>query len=132
MITLKIKIILTVASLAFAGQLSAAETFYVAPDGKDTNSGTLKSPFATITQARDAVRKVNKDSKESVVVNIRGGVYHIGRAPHVEEEFAVVVRVAHRVCKHHELDEPLLRRLACVVCGSVLRDREVGIEREEE
>jgi len=77
MITHKIKTTFTIAALAIAGQLSAAETFYVAPNGKDTNPGTLKSPFATITQARDAVRKVNKDSKESVVVNIRGGVYHI-------------------------------------------------------
>ena len=34
MITLKIKIILTVAALAFAGQLSAGETFYVAPTEK--------------------------------------------------------------------------------------------------
>jgi hypothetical protein len=42
MIIKRVKTLVTIAALALAGQLSAAETFYVAPNGKDTNPGTLK------------------------------------------------------------------------------------------
>ena len=47
--------IATVASplLAFA----ATPDFYVAPDGEDTNPGTVTAPFATFARARDAVRQ---------------------------------------------------------------------------
>jgi len=32
--------------------------FYVATNGNDSNQGTLKKPFATLTKARDEVRKI--------------------------------------------------------------------------
>ena len=31
--------------------------FYVATDGNDNNPGTVEKPFATISRARDAIRK---------------------------------------------------------------------------
>ncbi|MEO6338050.1 MAG: right-handed parallel beta-helix repeat-containing protein, partial [Verrucomicrobiota bacterium] len=58
--------------------------FYVAPNGNDTWSGQCAEPnvkmsdgpFATLTRARDAVRKLKgKTRKKNLIVSIRGGVY---------------------------------------------------------
>lgn len=48
---------------------------YVAPDGDDTNPGTLEKPFATLARARDAVRAVKKAAEGDLTVLIRGGTY---------------------------------------------------------
>ena len=50
--------------------------FCVATDGKDTNPGTAKSPFATLAGARDAVRqKIAAGLSENIWVQISGGTY---------------------------------------------------------
>ncbi|MEN6304663.1 MAG: right-handed parallel beta-helix repeat-containing protein, partial [Armatimonadia bacterium] len=74
------------------GELRAAKepgvTYYVATDGRDDWSGTLAAPnagktdgpLATLTAARDAVRKLKtKDGlpRGGVVVVVRGGVYNL-------------------------------------------------------
>jgi hypothetical protein len=60
---------------ALAASAYAAE-FYVAPDGRDSNPGTLARPFATIVRARDEVRKlVAAGLRESATVSLRGGTY---------------------------------------------------------
>ena len=56
---------------------SFALELYVAPDGRDTNPGTKGRPFATLTHARDAVRRMKKTSKGPVTVYIRGGTYYL-------------------------------------------------------
>ena len=56
--------------------LFAQNTFYVAPDGRDENPGTLDKPFATIEKARDRVREC-KDNDEDILVFLRGGTYHL-------------------------------------------------------
>ncbi len=48
---------------------------FVAPDGDDSNSGTIDSPLATLAGARDAVRKINGSVSGDIVVNFRGGTY---------------------------------------------------------
>jgi parallel beta-helix repeat protein len=48
---------------------ATAASLYVAPGGSDTNSGTIDSPFATITKAASVARAGD-------VVNVRGGVYY--------------------------------------------------------
>jgi hypothetical protein len=54
----------------------AAADFYVAPDGRDFNAGTADAPFATLQQARDAVRgKIAAGLDKDILVSIRGGVY---------------------------------------------------------
>lgn len=66
--------IATVASalLAFA----ATPDFYVAPDGEDTNPGTVTAPFATFARARDAVRQtIAAGLKKDILIQIRGGTY---------------------------------------------------------
>ena len=52
---------------------------YVAPGGKDTNSGTEKSPFATIERASLEVRKIReKDMPEGgICVYLREGSYFL-------------------------------------------------------
>ncbi|MHC4758474.1 MAG: right-handed parallel beta-helix repeat-containing protein [Planctomycetota bacterium] len=55
-----------------------SQTFYVAADGDDSNSGTKDKPFATLTKARDAVREYKKEKSEGdITVFIRGGSYKI-------------------------------------------------------
>lgn len=56
-------------------------TFYVAPDGDDESAGTRATPFATLGRARDAVRELKKAGplQEPVTVELRGGVYRVGK-----------------------------------------------------
>jgi hypothetical protein len=53
------------------------ETYYVAPDGNDSNPGTLQSPFKTVQRARDAVRTVNASMTGDINVYLRGGRYPV-------------------------------------------------------
>ena len=59
---LLVLIVLLVGQQAVAAKRSAADsaTFYVAPDGDDSNPGSKERPFATLSRARDAVRKLKK------------------------------------------------------------------------
>ncbi len=52
-----------------------AVELYVAPDGNDANTGTRKTPLATIAAARDAAREYRG---EPVTVCFRGGTYYLG------------------------------------------------------
>lgn len=56
---------------------AAENAFYVAPDGDDSNAGTLEAPFRTLERARDAVREVNSDMSGDIHVYLRGGSYPI-------------------------------------------------------
>jgi len=55
-----------------AQQADASTIFYVAPDGNDTNPGTIDRPLATLAGARDKVR----NGKGDVTVYFRDGYYH--------------------------------------------------------
>ncbi len=60
-------------------------TYYVAPNGNDSWSGTLAAPnaaasdgpFATIDHARAAVRALKKIGLTQITVQIRGGTYYL-------------------------------------------------------
>ena len=54
---------------------SMALDLYVSPDGKDGNTGSEAEPLATLTAARDAVRKVA--GKEAVTVHVADGIYYL-------------------------------------------------------
>lgn len=61
-------------------QPAPGKTFYVAPDGKDANSGTKTSPFATLEGARDAIRTLRSGAglpPGGVAVIVRGGRYSV-------------------------------------------------------
>ncbi|WP_433118372.1 RICIN domain-containing protein [Micromonospora sp. CA-246542] len=53
------------------------ETYYVAPDGNDSNAGTQASPFKTVQRARDVVRTVNANMSGDINVYLRGGRYPV-------------------------------------------------------
>ncbi len=50
---------------------------YVSPDGSDSGDGSFDSPLLTLSAARDAVRKINKDMDSDITVYLRGGDYRI-------------------------------------------------------
>ncbi len=52
--------------------------FYVSPNGSDNNSGTQEFPFATIEKAQEAVRKLDKEYRNHVVVALLAGTYETG------------------------------------------------------
>jgi len=68
---------------AFVLNIAAAADFYVATSGRDEWSGKLASPgkdgtdgpFATLSRARDAVRKLKQHEHRNIKVYIRGGSY---------------------------------------------------------
>ncbi len=53
--------------------------YYIAEDGNDNNPGTKAKPFATLTAARDAIRKLKVKAKTAlrITVYIRGGIYEL-------------------------------------------------------
>ncbi len=55
----------------------AQACFYVAPDGSDTNEGTVAAPFRTITKARDVVRTINGNMTADIYIYLRGGDHRI-------------------------------------------------------
>ncbi len=71
-----------VVSCAFVGigVRTATNEFYVAAEGDDSNPGTLETPFATLTRARDEIRRLKRTvglPKGGVTVWIRGGTYPV-------------------------------------------------------
>jgi uncharacterized protein (TIGR03437 family) len=72
--------------LALGGAATVStKTFYVAPNGNDSWSGTLAAPnasgadgpFATLDRARRAVAASNKTELTQVTVQFRGGTYYL-------------------------------------------------------
>ena len=65
------------------GRPKPGATFYVAPNGNDTNPGTEAAPFASLTRARDAITDLKQQGtlpKGGVAVFIRGGLYQVNSA----------------------------------------------------
>jgi hypothetical protein len=52
-------------------------SYYVAPDGNDTNPGTIAAPFRTVQRARDVVRTINANMTGDIYVYLRGGNYPV-------------------------------------------------------
>lgn len=60
----------------FLSQLANAQLF-LSPDGDDNNAGTKESPLASLTGARNLIRKYKKEAKHDTtfVITIKGGNY---------------------------------------------------------
>ncbi|GAQ63765.1 RICIN domain-containing protein [Streptomyces scabiei] len=68
---------LTALTLSTPASAAVQATYYVAPDGSDTNAGTISAPFKTLRHARDVVRTVNDDMTGDINVFLRGGDYPV-------------------------------------------------------
>lgn len=68
---------IALAGLTVTAQAAAQYTFYVSPNGSNTNSGTAASPWATLEKARDHIRQnnLNDGMTDDIVVYLRGGKY---------------------------------------------------------
>lgn len=60
-----------------ATTVAATTEFYVSPSGNDSNDGSKASPFKTLTQAQKAVRAVNSNMTDDIVVYLREGTYQL-------------------------------------------------------
>lgn len=56
---------------------SAALTFFVAPDGDDSNRGSAMLPFASLERARDQIREVRDSAKGVITVSVAAGDYYL-------------------------------------------------------
>jgi len=98
-------ITLTVLVVASSVYLQAQPTFYVSTKGKDSNSGSKDKPFATLTKARDAVRKLG-EKKQGATVIINGGNYQfkepfeLGKEDGGSKENPVVYKAANNQSVH--------------------------------
>lgn len=53
-------------------------TFFISPDGSDSNPGTASAPFQTLEKAKNSVRlKLLEADKKTISVNIKGGIYYL-------------------------------------------------------
>ena len=57
------------------GGAISAGTIFVAPNGDDTNPGTMAQPFKTVAKARDVVRGMTATMTADITVYLRGGTY---------------------------------------------------------
>ena len=71
---------------AAAASAAVQATFYVAPDGSDSNKGTKDAPFKTITQAQKAVRAINGTMTGDIEVILRDGTYQLPATVNFTEE----------------------------------------------
>src|SRR4051812_38895934 len=67
-------ILLIAASMAVLRNATAS-TFYVSPNGSDSDPGTLNRPFESLSRAQHAARQCRKG--ESVKVYLREGTYYL-------------------------------------------------------
>ncbi len=71
------------------GELDGSElTIYVAVNGKADADGTKNNPYATIEDARDAIRGINKSGLNGITVIIGSGVYEVSETILFTEEDA--------------------------------------------
>ena len=73
------KIALGALSLSSLFSLQAKD-YFIAPNGSDKNPGSLNAPFASLEQARDAVRQLSlKEKQEDINIFLRGGTYKLNK-----------------------------------------------------
>ena len=73
--------VLLVAIMLAAALTASGAEYHVAPNGRDTNPGTRRQPFATLQRARDAVREAKaregRVPEGGVTVWVHGGTYRL-------------------------------------------------------
>ena len=56
-----------------------AVDFYVSPSGNDSNSGSLASPWKTISKAKEHIRTINNAMSENINIHLREGTYFLNQ-----------------------------------------------------
>ncbi len=70
--------LLTTFCIGFISLCGNEKKIYVAVNGKDTNPGTIKAPYATLAAAQKAVRtQIAQGLTSDLRVLLRGGTYHV-------------------------------------------------------
>lgn len=68
--------------VSFMTARATAADIYIAPDGNDSNSGTIDQPLATLDRAVRDARKLRNDEPDretSIVIQLRNGTYCLDR-----------------------------------------------------
>ena len=73
-------LVMSVLSVSAATSTENSNIIYVAPDGKDSNSGSFEAPLATLEAAKKQVRKLRMRGVKGIEVVFRGGDYHQEKA----------------------------------------------------
>jgi hypothetical protein len=73
-INMKQRLVYLVFILLLSANANAQRSLYVSPNGKDSNPGTLKQPFATLQRAQAEARKYRNGS---LTVWLRSGTYYL-------------------------------------------------------
>ena len=64
--------------ILFSATACARQTeYYIAPDGNDTNPGTITKPFSSLERVRDAIRQSNANGPTTVY--LRQGTYYLSK-----------------------------------------------------
>lgn len=71
-----VSLAISIGTIMATTDLMATE-FYVSPDGKDSNPGTLAKPFASPARAQQAARESVARGKEEIDIFLRGGTYYL-------------------------------------------------------
>ncbi len=80
---------ISIIALVMSSSALANVNIYVAPDGKDTNSGQIESPLRTLHGAQQKVRAMVKANPEQeTTVYLRGGRYEMSNTLHLSFEDA--------------------------------------------
>ena len=58
-----------------ASCMAGPTSFFISPNGSDTNPGTQSRPFRTLTKAREVVRPLAAVMRDDITVVLRGGTY---------------------------------------------------------
>ncbi len=87
---------------------AGSASFHVAPDGSDTNPGTPAQPFASLEQARKALRALRQKGalpQGGVTVWIRGGVYELPQPLEfsAEDSGTEASPIEYRACQDEEV-----------------------------
>ena len=72
-----VTLVLLIAGCAQFSQAASQYTFYVSPEGSDSNRGTAKKPFKTIAHAQKHIRKTGAAGKKPITVYLREGTYYL-------------------------------------------------------
>lgn len=70
-------IVLSAIALISVSAAHAQRELYVSPIAPKGGKGTIQSPFSTIEEAKQAIRKLNKKMNGDITVYLRDGVYYL-------------------------------------------------------